>query len=307
MNPLQQIRAHRIKALRDGTPEPVAFGFWDDPELLTDGAGDVFHIWFNDLIDDWYGISSAMIVEALLNADGRDVLVHLNSPGGMVFEGMAIHSAFKQYAGKVTMRVEGLAASAASFVMLAGDEVIIEPNAMVMIHDAWDLTMGDEAEHLKAAEVLGKVSGSIASMYAAKSSGDAEEWRARMRGETWYVGAEAVEAGLADSVTDTDTNEETSAVAASAAGARAQRWGGIFAKTPKRTGGHLNLAPGECAHGGRAAECGKPGGHGTKPPLIDTAALATEVARQKTAPVVTLPETPAWWAKLQSGLKGVQQ
>lgn len=298
MNPLQQVRAHRVKALRNGAPEPVAFGYWDDPALLTDSSGDVFQIWFNDMIDDWFGISSAMIVEALLNADGRDVLVHLNSPGGMVFEGMAIHSAFKQHAGKVTMRVEGLAASAASFVMLAGDEVLIEPNAMVMIHDAWDMTIGPASEHRKTADLLDKVSGSIASMYAGKSGSesgnDAEAWRAAMLEETWYVGQEAVAAGLVDSVTDVDTDEETSAAAASAAGARAQRWGGIFAKTPKRTGGKITVKP--------AA-------------LVDTAtALAgltdfsEKIGKQKAAPAATSPETqPAWWAKLQSGLKGVPQ
>lgn len=228
----KQLRAQRIKALADGTATPVAF-FWDDPTLLTVDGNSAFEIYFNDMIDDWFGISSAMVVEALLMADGRDVLVHLNSPGGMVTEGLAIHSTFKQYAGKVTMRVEGLAASAASFVMLAADEVLIEPNAMVMIHDAWDVTIGPASEHRRTADLLDKVSDNIASMYATKAGTDAAEWRTAMLEETWYVGQEAVDAGLVDALTDGESADDTTVAAAKRAGARNQ-WSGIFAKAPAR-------------------------------------------------------------------------
>lgn len=228
MNAIKQMRAQRVRALADGTAGPVAFWF-DDPELLTVDDGGVFQIYFNDMIDDWFGISSAMITEALLTAGGKDVLVHVNSPGGMVFEGLSIHSAFKQYSGKVTMRVEGLAASAASFVILGGDEVLIEPGAMVMIHDAWDITIGDAAEHRKTADILDKVSDSIATMYAEKAGTSKDEWRTAMIEESWYSGEEAVTAGLADSVVATSSASDT-------AGQRpkAQRWSGIFAKAPRR-------------------------------------------------------------------------
>lgn len=217
-NALKQLRDARMKSAAEGNPKPVNF-FWDDPELLTVDGADAFEIHFNDMIDDWFGISSAMIVEALIAADGRDVLVHLNSPGGMVTEGLSIHSQFKQYAGKVTMRVEGIAASAASFVMLAADEVLIEPNAMVMIHDAWDITIGPASEHRKTADLLDKISANIASMYAGKSGTDVEDWRAAMIEESWYVGQEAVDAGLVDSITadgadaTTDEGEDTAAAA----------------------------------------------------------------------------------------------
>jgi ATP-dependent protease ClpP protease subunit len=213
-NALKQLRNARMRSAAEGSPTPVNF-FWDDPELLTVDTGDTFEIHFNDLIDDWFGISAAMIVEALIAADGRDVLVHLNSPGGMVFEGVSIHSQFKQYAGKVTMRVEGLAASAASFVMLAADEVLIEPGAMVMIHDAWNITIGDAAAHRKEADLLDKLSNNIAEMYAGKAGGTAEQWRGAMVEETWYTGQEAVDAGLADALTAdpaaTDDEDTTAA------------------------------------------------------------------------------------------------
>jgi len=282
-SPLAQIRASRVKAFKDGSAEPVAF-FWDDPELLTDDSGDVFQIWFNDLIDDWYGISSAMIVEALLTASGRDVLVHLNSPGGMVFEGLSIHSAFKQYAGTVTMRVEGLAASAASFVMLAADEVIIEPNAMVMIHDAWDVTIGGPAEHQKALDLLHKISDNIASMYAEKSGGKAEDWRALMTAETWYTGSEALDAGLVDSVSDTvEPAEETAAAKLD--------WSGIFASP--RPPSVRDQLPSDAPPEQRVAAS-----------LIDVNALAAAVAA-KNAPPET--PTPLDWSAFHASLKGVHR
>lgn len=228
MKNFKRVRDSRARALASGG-EPVAFWF-DDPALTTvDGA--VFEIHFNDIIDDWYGISSAMVTEALLAAAGKDVLVHVNSPGGMVFEGLSIHSAFKQYAGKVTMRVEGLAASAASYVIMAGDEILIEPGAMIMIHDASDFTIGNAAEHRKTADVLDKVSDSIAAIYADRTGTDAATWRAAMLEETWYSGAEAVDAGLADSVVTAGAADPQDRATANP---KAQRWSGIFDRMPGR-------------------------------------------------------------------------
>lgn len=227
MKNFKRIRDSRARNLAEGSAQPVAFWF-DDPELTTvDGA--VFEIHFNDMIDDWYGISSAMVTEALLSANGKDVLVHVNSPGGMVFEGLSIHSAFKQYAGKVTMRVEGLAASAASYVIMAGDEILIEPGAMIMIHDASDFTIGNAAEHRKTADVLDKVSDSIAAIYADRSGTEAATWRAAMLEETWYGGQEAVDAGLADSVVASAATEpgDTGARRATA------KWAGLFDHMPR--------------------------------------------------------------------------
>ncbi len=278
-DPLGRLRAGRARALAEGTAAPVAF-YWDDPTLTTAEDDSTFSIWFNDMIDDWYGISSAMIIEALIMADGRDVLVHLNSPGGMVTEGLAIHSAFKQYAGNVTMRVEGLAASAASFVMLAGNEVLIDENALVMVHDAWDITMGPAVEHRRTADLLDKISDNIAGMYAAKSGGDASAWRTTMteNGDlgTWYVGQEAVDAGLVDRVAG-DVPAESEA----AASAR-RDWGGLFA-SPKRT------ATTAAAYRGPIDK-------------LHRAALALPIETESKE-----PETPTWWATLQSGLRGVQQ
>lgn len=224
-NMLKQIRNGRMRAAAEGSPTPVAF-FWDDPELLTVDTGDKFEIHFNDMIDAWFGISAAMITEALVAADGRDVLVHLNSPGGMVFEGLSIHSQLKQYSGNITVRVEGLAASAASFVMLAADQVLIEPGAMVMIHDACNITIGNAADHRKEADLLDKISNNIAALYAGKAGDDTETWRAAMIEETWYTGQEAVDAGLADAIVDEPATDSTAAAHTD--------WRGVFDLAPRR-------------------------------------------------------------------------
>lgn len=293
MNELKRLRADRVRALAEGTPHPVAFSYWDDPELLTvDSGSGVFEIHFNDMIDDWFGISSAMIVEALIVADGRDVLVHLNSPGGLVTEGLSIHSTFKQYGGKVTMRVEGLAASAASFVMLAADEILIEPNAMIMIHDALNVTVGPASEHRKTADLLDKVSNNIASMYAAKAGTEAGQWREAMLAETWYIGTEAVDAGLVDSVTDTDTAEEESTASA--------RWSGVFASAPRRAAPVALVNP--TVPGGHIAEV-------TPAPIAArTQRVATEDPQTTGRPAATAagtPETPSTWEAFHSALKGL--
>jgi ATP-dependent protease ClpP protease subunit len=167
--------------------------------LTDDTAGD---LWLYDAIDawadDWWGgVSAAMVVEALQKLDGAPVTVHVNSPGGDVFEAIAMYATFKAYPGEVTMRVEGLAASAASYLVMAGDRTMIDPNAMVMIHDVWGIEIGNAEEMHRYADTLDKTSQNLADIYARRSGkGTADSWRAAMKAETWYTGTEAVDAGL---------------------------------------------------------------------------------------------------------------
>lgn len=280
-NAIKQLRAARIKALRDGTAAPNAFSWWDDE--LTTVDGDPFQIYFNDLIDDWIGISASMVVNALLAADGRDVLFHLNSPGGMYTEGLAIHSAIKQYSGKVTMRIAGMAASAASFVMLAGDHVEITEGSLVMIHDAWDITMGPASEHRKTADLLDKVSNSIAGMYAGKAGGEQAAWRAAMELETWYAGQEAVDAGLVDALADAEDVPELDDTTA-----LNREWSGIFATAPTRPAANTKAQP-----------VGVPSTQ-----LLDT--IEPPDSGPAAAPAATgTPVASLDWAALREGLRGV--
>lgn len=179
--------------------------------------------WFND------GISASDVDAALRAAGPGPVNVRLNSGGGDVFDGVAIHTLLARHPGTVTVYVDGLAASAASFIMLAGDHVVSARNAMVMIHDGMTMTYGGPASHQRAMDLLNKISDNIADMYAEKAGEDAEHWRAVMsvNGEdgTWYTGAEALAAGLVDELTTVPDDEDAQNVARALVG-----WSGMGGK-----------------------------------------------------------------------------
>jgi ATP-dependent protease ClpP protease subunit len=128
--------------------------------------------------------------------------VHINSGGGDVFDGIAIGNAIRKHKGAVTTVNDGVAASIASVILQAGQDRVVEPGSMVMVHDAFGLCVGNAAEMAKMTEVLDKNSDNIASIYAERAGGSPADWRATMKNETWYTADEAVEAGLADRVGD---------------------------------------------------------------------------------------------------------
>lgn len=160
------------------------------------------------------GIGAADVAAMLREAGPGPINVRLNSPGGDVFDGVAIHSLLARHPGTVTVYVDGLAASAASFIMLAADRIVSARNAFIMIHDAMTGTYGNGDTHRQAAELLDKVSGNIADMYTERAGEDVDHWRAAMtvNGEdgTWYTGQEALDAGLVDELTEV-TDETTAA------------------------------------------------------------------------------------------------
>jgi ATP-dependent Clp endopeptidase proteolytic subunit ClpP len=156
------------------------------------------------------GVSAVDFVNELSQIDG-DIEVHINSPGGDVFDGLAIYNSLAQRPGKVTTIVDGLAASAASFIAMAGTQRLICPGAMMMIHEASGVCLGNAADMRETAELLDKVSGNLASIYADRS-GRAEGWRDAMKQETWYTADEAVAAGLAHKVAERPAADALAAV-----------------------------------------------------------------------------------------------
>jgi ATP-dependent protease ClpP protease subunit len=132
--------------------------------------------------------------------EGSDLVVRINSRGGDVFEGVAILNALRGFPGKVTTVVDGIAASAASFIAMAGSEVVMNRNSEMMIHNGSSYAMGGAEAMRKMADNLERTNANIASMYAEKAGGTADEWRTAMAAETWYSADEAVKAGLADRV-----------------------------------------------------------------------------------------------------------
>lgn len=162
--------------------------------------------------DPWFGtgISAKTFAEDLNSIDTDEIHLRINSPGGNVFEGIAMLNAVRRHKAKVTVFVDGLAASAASIVAMGGDEVVMSRNAELMIHDAWGIAIGNADEMQKMANDLGRASDNLASAYADKAGGDVAQWREAMKAETWFSDKEAVAAGLADRVEPSKTASDKS-------------------------------------------------------------------------------------------------
>jgi ATP-dependent Clp protease protease subunit len=146
-----------------------------------------------------YGVSAKGFLSELgALPEGTPVDLRLNSPGGSVFDAVAIHNAIKRHEGTVTVWIDGIAASAASYIAMAGDEIVMPENAFLMIHDPAGLVMGTAEDMRAMAEALDKVKGSLVSGYAAKSGRTPEEVSALMAAETWFDAGDAVAQGFAD-------------------------------------------------------------------------------------------------------------
>jgi ATP-dependent protease ClpP protease subunit len=146
-----------------------------------------------------YGVSAKGFLSELgALPEGTPVDLRLNSPGGSVFDAVAIHNAIKRHEGTVTVWIDGIAASAASYVAMAGDEIVMPENAFLMIHDPAGLVMGTAEDMRAMAEALDKVKGSLVSGYAAKSGRTPAEVSALMAAETWFDAGDAVAQGFAD-------------------------------------------------------------------------------------------------------------
>lgn len=147
------------------------------------------------------GVCPEDVFDALKSIKG-DVRLRINSPGGDVFGARAMEQAIREHDGVVTAQVDGYAASAASLVAVAAAKTVMAPGAMMMIHNAWTLCVGNSEDMIAAAALLEKVDGTIAASYAQKSGKDAAHFSALMAAETWMTADEAVTNGLADTVVE---------------------------------------------------------------------------------------------------------
>jgi ATP-dependent Clp endopeptidase proteolytic subunit ClpP len=201
----------------DGTA-PALFRFWGHvdprgrtkppilaaaPDVVSEGTTATLRLY--DPIDsfgEFWGVSAKEFAEALdgLPEGTTEIQLHINSPGGEVHEGIAILNALRRHPARVVAVVDGLAASAASFVAVGADELVMGRNTELMIHDAWGVAIGPAEDLRQLADRLDSLSANIASIYADKAGGTVEDWRAAMQTETWYSAQEALNAGLADSL-----------------------------------------------------------------------------------------------------------
>jgi len=185
------------------TAESVA-KFWgkslDDKEWYAiKNEGESAEIRIYDVIG-WPFIDADTFVNELNRINAKEITVSINSPGGDVFDGTAIFNALNNHPAKIITRIDGIAASMASIIALSGDEIQINSNAYYMIHNAWSFAIGDYNDMRKEADLLEKITNTLATIYAEKTGIDLSEVRSMMDDETWLIGDELVDQGFADTV-----------------------------------------------------------------------------------------------------------
>jgi ATP-dependent protease ClpP protease subunit len=173
-----------------------------------------------DYIDP-FGVSAQDFVNDIKALDVDELVVRINSPGGSAFDGIAIFNALKRHPAQVTTYNDGLAASAASFIAQAGDRRVTSKYAETMVHGPSAISIGMAGDMRAVAAQLDKLGGNMAQLYADACGGKTSDWMAAMDAETWYTGAEAVEAGLFDEVDESDDDEKPASRKAGVAAAAA--------------------------------------------------------------------------------------
>lgn len=154
-------------------------------------------------IYDWFEMDHASprgVTDAIEGANGEELEISINSPGGDVYAGSEIYTALMEYKGDVTVKITGVAASAASVIAMAGKKVSISPTAQIMIHNVASAVWGDHRDHAHEADVLKGWNKSIANAYALKSGLAESELLAMMNKETWLTAQEAKEKGFVDEI-----------------------------------------------------------------------------------------------------------
>ncbi|MCV7230675.1 head maturation protease, ClpP-related [Mycolicibacterium komossense] len=152
-----------------------------------------------DIIDPW-GVSAGDFANALNELEVDEIVVGINSPGGIVFDGIAIMNALKRHPANIITRIDGMAASAASFIAMAGDEIQTSKYAEMMIHEAWGYVSGNASDMQEMHDLLIRHNESIASVYADRAGGSVKDWLKLMKNETWFTAEEMITNGLADTI-----------------------------------------------------------------------------------------------------------
>lgn len=188
-----------LQLLRDNAKREIS-------ALKVIDEGDSTTIYLYDVIDPYFGVDAQAFNKQLLALQGKSVTLRINSPGGDVFDGRAIATAIAQH-GDVTVMIDGLAASAATYVAIAAKEVRMAEGAFFMVHNAWTLAYGNKSDLINTADLLDKIDQSIINDYAKKTSQSLEAITAWMDAETWFSAEEALANGFVDQVfTGNDVN-----------------------------------------------------------------------------------------------------
>lgn len=192
---IAQIR--RTNATLANELENLTVPWWN---IRNSASEDTTEVALYEAIGGWWGMSAADFIAEINKITTSNIRVRINSPGGSVFDSIAIYNALVMHPANVIAHVDSLAASGASIIAMSGDSIVMGVGSQMMIHDASGIELGNAAMMREMADFLDKQSDNIADIYAHRAGGDAQEWRNLMLAETWMNAKEAVEIGLADEV-----------------------------------------------------------------------------------------------------------
>ena len=221
------------------------------------------------------GVTAKRVAGALRSMGSGPVTVNVNSPGGDMFEGLAIYNLLREHKGEVTVKVLGLAASAASIIAMAGDKVQIARAGFLMIHNAWVVAVGNRNDLREYADTLEPFDSAMADIYAARTGQSQKAMAKLMDAETWIGGSAAVEDGFADELLASDQVKQDGGKAKASAVRRiesALRASGMPKSEAMRLISELKSSAGDPAGSGE----GEPNEHGQRDAagFTNTAALA---------------------------------
>lgn len=191
--------------------DPVALDRWNPAiRAAAEGDANVISIYGTIGQDFWTGegVTAKRVAAALRAVGGQDVTVNINSPGGDFFEGTAIYSLLREHPYAVTVKVLGLAASAASVIAMAGDRIEISPVGFLMIHNTWVIAAGNRLDLRKAADTLEPFDSAMAALYADRAGVKKSVAAGWMDDERWFGGEDAVAEGLADALLPSAVGED---------------------------------------------------------------------------------------------------
>ena len=202
---LPEVKAFERPAGIQWDPPSDALARWANlPQAAEADDGATISIY--DVIgEDWWtggGFTSKRCAAALRAIGKRDVTVNINSPGGDMFEGLAIYNLLREHPAKVTVKVMGLAASAASVIAMSGDHIEMGLGTFMMIHNAWGVVIGNRHDMRSIADIFDEFDAAMAEIYEARTTQPAADIAELMDNETWIRAKQAVEKGFADDIFD---------------------------------------------------------------------------------------------------------
>lgn len=202
--------ARGIKSPRQFVLPSVPVAGYSDPKpraAIVAAANDTADLYLYGSIGGWFGKTAEDIVNELRSLSVARLRVHINSRGGDVFDGLAIYNSLREYDAIVETHIEGVAASIASIIALAGDPVVMYPASLFMIHEPHAIAFGTAADMRSMATLLDTATGVLADVYVANSTQKKAQIRSWMSEEKWFKASEAKDAGFVDEVPDEPERE----------------------------------------------------------------------------------------------------